>query len=67
MRAYQLGYACQRETRSDRLMRKARRLHRALGGKGDPLEEDAPEKPKGCSGEPMSGTRRLDRGGTGSR
>jgi hypothetical protein len=45
--AYQLGYACQRETRSDRLMRKARRVHRALGGKGDPLEEDAPEKPKG--------------------
>ena len=28
-------------------MRKARRLHRELGGKGDPLEEDAPEKPKG--------------------
>ena len=28
-------------------MRKARRAHRALGGKGDPLEEDAPEKPKG--------------------
>ena len=45
--AYQLGYACQLETRSDRLMRKARRRHRALGGQGDPLEEDAPEKPKG--------------------
>jgi hypothetical protein len=45
--AYQLGYACQRETRTDRLMRKAHRLHRGLGGKGDPLEEDAPEKPKG--------------------
>jgi hypothetical protein len=43
--AYRLGYACQRETRTDRLMRKARRLHRELGGKGDPLEEDAPEKP----------------------
>jgi hypothetical protein len=28
-------------------MRRARRLHRGLGGKGDPLEEDAPEKPKG--------------------
>ena len=28
-------------------MRKARRLHRDLGGYGDPLEEDAPEKPKG--------------------
>jgi hypothetical protein len=28
-------------------MRKARRVHRALGGKGDPLEEDAPDKPKG--------------------
>jgi hypothetical protein len=45
--AYRLGYACQRETRTDRLMRKAQRLHRGLGGKGDPLEEDAPEKPKG--------------------
>jgi hypothetical protein len=44
---YRLGYACQRETRTDRLMRKARRLHRGLGGKGDPLEEDSPEKPKG--------------------
>jgi hypothetical protein len=32
---------------TDRLIRKARRVHRALGGKGDPLEEDAPEKPKG--------------------
>jgi hypothetical protein len=28
-------------------MRKARRIHRALGGKGDPLEGGAPEKPKG--------------------
>jgi hypothetical protein len=28
-------------------MGKARRVHRALGGKGDVLEEDAPEKPKG--------------------
>jgi hypothetical protein len=45
--AYRLGYACQRETRTDRLMRNARRLHRELGGKGDALEEDAPEKPKG--------------------
>jgi hypothetical protein len=45
--AYRLGYACQRETRSDRLMRKARKLHRALGGDGEGLGQDAPEKPKG--------------------
>jgi hypothetical protein len=32
------GYPpCKRETRSDRLLRKARRLHHALGDKGDPL------------------------------
>ena len=28
-------------------MRKARGLHRALGGKGDPLAEDAPGRSKG--------------------
>jgi hypothetical protein len=45
--AYRLGYACQRETRSDRLMRKSRKLHRALGGHGEALDGDIPEKPKG--------------------
>ena len=45
--AYRLGYACQRETRSDRLMRKARKLHRALGGHGEALDGDIPDKPKG--------------------
>jgi hypothetical protein len=46
-RAYRLGYACQRESRSDRLTRKARNLHRALGGDGEALGQDAPDKPKG--------------------
>ena len=32
--AYRLGYACQRENRRDRLLRKASKLHRALGGDG---------------------------------
>ena len=45
--AYRLGYACQRETRSDRLMRKARKLHRALGGQGEALDGDILDKPKG--------------------
>jgi len=45
--AYRLGYACQRETRSDRLMRKARKLHRALGGHGESLDGDIPDKPNG--------------------
>jgi hypothetical protein len=45
--AYRLGYACQRESRSDRLMRKARKLHRELGGDGEALGQDAPDKPKG--------------------
>ena len=45
--AYRLGYACQRETRSSRLMRKARKLHRALGGDGQDVDGDTPEKPKG--------------------
>jgi hypothetical protein len=43
-RAYRLGYACQRETRHDRLLRKARKLSYALGGDGDP--EVPPSKPK---------------------
>jgi hypothetical protein len=46
-RAYRLGYACQRESRSNRLMRRARKLHRALGGDGGALGQDAPDKPKG--------------------
>jgi hypothetical protein len=45
--AYRLGYVCQRQTRSDRLMRKARKLHRALGGDGESLGQDPPDKPKG--------------------
>lgn len=45
--AYRLGYACQRETRTDRLMRRARKLHRALGGAGQDVDGDTPEKPKG--------------------
>ena len=45
--AYRLGYACQRETRVDRLMRKARKLHRALGGHGEEIGEGwVPPKPK---------------------
>ncbi len=42
--AYRLGYACQRETRFDRLTRKARKLHRQLGG--DWHDDDYPPKPK---------------------
>jgi hypothetical protein len=42
---HQLGYACQRENRSNRLMRKSRKLHRALGGDGEC--EEVPAKPKG--------------------
>jgi hypothetical protein len=44
-RAYRLGYACQRETELDRLMRKARKLSIALGGDGD--MDIPPQKPKG--------------------
>ena len=43
--AYPLGYAGQREMPSDRPMHK-RRLHHALGGKGDPFDKDAADKPK---------------------
>jgi hypothetical protein len=46
-RAFGLGYACQRVGRSDRLMRKARKLHRGLGGDGEALGQEAPDKPKG--------------------
>ncbi len=42
--AYRLGYACQRENREDRLMRKAQKLHRQLGG--DWHDDDYPPKPK---------------------
>jgi len=46
--AYRLGYACQRETCVDRRMRKARKLHRQLGGDGYEIGswEYPPEKPK---------------------
>ena len=30
--AYRLGYACQRETYADRMVRKARKLHQQIGG-----------------------------------
>ena len=46
-RAYRLGYACQREDRQSRLMRKARKLRRAIGGDGEALGQGEPEKPKG--------------------
>jgi hypothetical protein len=45
-RAYGLGYASQRETRLDRLMRKARKLHRLAGGGPDDYWEVPPLKPK---------------------
>jgi hypothetical protein len=45
--AYRLGYASQRESRRERLMRRARKLHRALGGDGLALGHTAPPKPKG--------------------
>jgi len=45
--AYRLGYASQRESRRERLMRRARKLHRALGGDGAALGQTAPPKPKG--------------------
>lgn len=34
-RAYALAYQCQRESYLDRMMRKARKLHRRIGGDGD--------------------------------
>lgn len=45
--AYRLAYQSQRETPSDRAMRKARKLHRRLGGDGLALGQFAPPKPKG--------------------
>ena len=42
-RAYGLVYGCQKETRSDRLLRRARKLNYALGGEGAAM----PERPKG--------------------
>ncbi|MSO70980.1 MAG: hypothetical protein EXQ88_03055 [Alphaproteobacteria bacterium] len=45
--AYQLGFACQRESRRDRLARRARKLDRALGGAGEVIGDDLPPKPKG--------------------
>ena len=45
--AYGLGYACQRETKLDRRMRRARKLHRAIGGDGQAIgQEWDPPKPK---------------------
>jgi hypothetical protein len=42
--AYRLGYACQREAPHDRLLRRAQKLHRALGGDG--AVDYPPPKPK---------------------
>ena len=47
-KAYRLGYACQRETYADRMMRKARKLHRQIGGDGMAIGPGwNPPKPKG--------------------
>jgi hypothetical protein len=46
-KAYGLGYACQREDTTSRRMRRARKLHRALGGDGEALGQEPPPKPKG--------------------
>lgn len=46
-RAYRLQYLSQRLTPTDRLARKARRLHRKLGGDGMELGQPSPERPKG--------------------
>ncbi|MGE0735306.1 MAG: hypothetical protein AB7P50_11190 [Alphaproteobacteria bacterium] len=43
--AYRLGYACQRETKIDRVHRQGRKLHRALGGDGEWMD-GPPDKPK---------------------
>jgi hypothetical protein len=45
-RGYRLGYACQREAKIDRLMRKARKLHHQLGGRPGEQYDVAPPKPK---------------------
>jgi hypothetical protein len=44
--AYGLGYACQRETRFDRLQRRAATLNRELGGEGWSTWDVPPRKPK---------------------
>ena len=44
--AYRLGYGCQRETRADRLERRARKLKRALGSDGE-YGSPIPPKPNG--------------------
>jgi hypothetical protein len=44
-RAYALAYQCQRESPLDRVMRKARKLHRRLGGDGGDYA-DPPPRPK---------------------
>ena len=36
-----------REDRQSRLMRKARKLHRAIGGDGEALGQEPPDKPSG--------------------
>ena len=66
----QLGYACQRETKTDRLMRKARKLHRALGGGGNGLGQLPPGKAEGYAladlrrdGRPVGRCRRTGRHG----
>jgi hypothetical protein len=41
--AYELAYACQRETNFDRALRRARKLRLRLGG--DPADDEYPDKP----------------------
>jgi hypothetical protein len=45
--AYRLAYQSQRETHSDRAMRRARKLHQRIGGDGEALGQFAPPKPIG--------------------
>ena len=60
--AYGLGYACQRETRSSRVMHKARKLHRALGGDGIALGPGSSGQAKGdATGGLTSGSLRRGR------